>query len=131
MAAVIEFEKTEIALKRFSVKDFRKMMEVGILPEESGWEIIDGKVTDKIKISSRNAGTVRRLNKVLANLVGDQTLISIRNPIHIDDYNEPEPDVALLRRRSDFYKESHPLPQDVLLLIEVSDSTVKYDREVK
>ncbi|MGI8639585.1 MAG: Uma2 family endonuclease [Pyrinomonadaceae bacterium] len=132
MTTVVELEKvSKVAPKRFSVEDFRKMTEAGILPEESGWEIIDGKIIDKIKISSRNAGAVRRLNKVLANLVGNQTLISIRNPIHIDDYNEPEPDIALLKRRSDFYRKGHPLPQDVLLLIEVSDSTIEYDREIK
>ena len=58
-------------------------------------------------------------------------MISIQDPIHIDEYNEPEPDIALLKPRDDFYAESHPTPPDVLLLIEISDSTLNYDREVK
>ncbi len=132
MTLVAEPKKSStVTFKRFCVDDFRKMMEIGILIEESGWEIIDGKIIDKIKISSKNVGTVRKLSKVLANLVGHQMLVSIRNPIHIDKYNEPEPDIALLKPREDFYAESHPLPPDALLLIEVSDSTLGFDREIK
>ena len=132
MTTIFEPEETStVTFKRFCVDDFHKMMEIGVLIEESGWEIIDGKIIDKIKISSKNAGTVTKINKVLANLVGHQVLISIRSPIHIDDYNEPEPDIALLKPREDFYAESHPLPPDVLLLIEVSDSTLGFDREIK
>ncbi len=64
-------------------------------------------------------------------MIGDKAIVSTQNPIHIDDYNEPEPDVALLKPREDFYTKSLPVPSDVLLLIEVSDSTVEYDRNVK
>ena len=132
MTTVTELEKvSRVVPKRFRVEDFRKMTEAGILPEESGWEIIDGAVMEKVKISSRNAGTVRKLHKIFDRLFRKQTLISIRNPIHIDEFNEPEPDIALLKPREDFYAERHPLPEDVLLLIEVSSSTIEYDREIK
>lgn len=132
MTSIAEIEKVpRVATKRFRVEDFRKMTEVGILPEESGWEIIDGRIIDKVKIGSRNAGTVRKLTKTLNDKVGDLVLLSNRNPIHIDEYNEPEPDIALLKPREDFYSESHPTPADVLLLIEVSDLTIRYDSEIK
>ncbi len=117
--------------KRFTTENFRRMTEVGILPEESGWEIIDGAVNEKTSISAGNAGTVRKLSHIFGKLVFGKAIISNRNPIHIDQYNEPEPDIALLVPRKDFYIESHLTPNEVLLLIEVSDSTVEYDRDVK
>jgi len=132
MTTVVELEKTSsVSPKRFRVEDFRKMMEVGILPEESGWEIIDGYLIDKMSIGSKRAGTVNRLNQTLVFLLGGKAVVAVQNPIHIDDYNEPEPDIAMLKPREDFYTESLPAPQDVLLLIEVSDSTLEYDRDIK
>ncbi len=133
MTTNVELEKVSSAIvpKRFRVEDFRRMTEVGILPEESGWEIIDGFLIDKMTIGSRHPSTVKRMNRKLMRLLGDNAIISVQDPIHIDDYNEPEPDIALLKPREDFYAESHPAPQDVLLLVEVSDSTVEYDREIK
>lgn len=107
------------------------MMEAGILPEESGWEIIDGFLIDKMTTGSRHASAVKRLNRILTNLLGNEAIISVQDPIHLDEYNEPEPDIALLKPRADFYAEKHPTPADVLLLVEVSDSTVEYDREIK
>ncbi|CAN5640035.1 MAG: Uma2 family endonuclease [Pyrinomonadaceae bacterium] len=117
--------------KRFRVDEFRKMTEAGILPEESGWEIIDGFLIDRMTIGSKHASIVKRLNKLLAEFLTNQVIISVQDPIHVDDYNEPEPDITLLKPRPDFYAESHPTPSDVLLLIEVSDSTIGYDRGIK
>lgn len=132
MTTVTESEKvSRVVPKRFRVEDFRKMTEAGILPEESGWEIIDGYLIDKMSIGSKHASTVKRLDEILRDQLGKTVNVSVQNPIHLDEYNEPEPDIALLKRRSDFYAESHPLAQDVLLLIEVSDSTVEYDRNIK
>lgn len=132
MTTITELEKVAaVKPKRFRVEEFRKMTEIGILPEESGWEIIDGYLIDKITIGSKHASVVRRLEKFFERSVGDEVIVSGQNPIHIDDYNEPEPDVALLAARADFYAASHPTPQDVLLLVEVSDSTAGYDREIK
>jgi Uma2 family endonuclease len=132
MTTVVQIEKVAPpAPKRFRAEDFRKMTEVGILPEESGWEVIDGFLIDKMSIGSKHAGAVKILSEMLRDLTRTEAIISVQDPIHIDDYNEPEPDIALLKRRNDFYRESHPLPSDVLLLVEVSDSTIEYDREIK
>lgn len=132
MTSVAEVEKVpKVVPKRFRVEDFRKMTEVGILPEESGWEIIDGYLIDKMSIGSKHAGTVKILNRILTIWAEKNAIVSVQDPIHIDEYNEPEPDIALLKPREDFYTKSHPTPADVLLLIEVSDSTVEYDRETK
>ena len=132
MTTVAEVEKvSRVVPKRFRVEDFRRMTEAGILPEESGWEIIDGYLIDKMSIGSKHASTVKRLNRKLTRLFDDKVIISVQDPIHIDEFNEPEPDIMLLKPREDFYAENHPIPQDVLLLIEVSDSTVEYDRKYK
>ncbi len=132
MTTVVQIEKVSPPTpKRFRAEDFRKMTEVGILPEESGWEVIDGYLIDKMSIGSRHAGTVIKIGKFFERLVGNETLVSVQNPIHINEYNEPEPDVALLKPREDFYTNSLPTAPDVLLLVEVSDSTVEYDREIK
>jgi len=133
MTTVTELEKvSRVVPKRFRVEDFRKMTEAGILPEESGWEIIDGYLIDKMSIGSKHASTVKKLNRKLTKLFDEQeAVVSVQDPIHINEFNEPEPDIALLKPREDFYAERHPLPEDVLLLIEVSSSTIEYDREIK
>lgn len=117
--------------RRFSVDEFRRMTEAGILPEESGWEVIDGFLVDKMTIGSRHASVVKRLTAFLYGVLGDRFTVAVQDPIHIDDYNEPEPDIAILKYRADFYAEAHPSPADTLLVIEVSDSTISLDREVK
>lgn len=134
MQAILEAEKIEsspITRKKFRAAEVYKMMEIGILPEESGWELIDGEIIHRVTIGSKHASVVRRLSRILERNFGELFQISGQNPIHIDEYNEPEPDIALLKPREDFYAESHPRPEDVLLVIEISASTVEYDREHK
>ncbi len=122
---------SRIVPKRFRVEDFRRMTEAGILPEESGWEIIDGYLVDKMSIGSKHASVVRRISKLLEKKFGEIIQVSGQNPIYIDEFNEPEPDIALLKPREDFYAESHPTAEDILLVIEVSNSTIEYDRDIK
>lgn len=134
MTMITEIEKIPnppLMRKKFRTNEVYQMIRIGILPEESGWELIDGEIIQKMPTGSKHAGTVKRLNRILTNLFTDDAIISIQDPIHIDEHNEPEPDVALLKPRDDFYEENHPKPEDVLLLIEVSDSTLEYDRETK
>lgn len=134
MTTVVEVEKIVIpplTRKKFCTDEVYKMMEIGILPEESGWELINGEIIHRMTIGSKHASVVRRLEKYLERNFGDRAIVSVQDPIHIDKHNEPEPDIALLRPRDDFYADNHPTPEDVLLLIEVADSTVEYDREIK
>ncbi len=134
METVLDVEKTfpaAIVRKKFRTDEVYKMIKVGILPEESGWELIRGEIVRRKSIGSKHVGTVIKLGKILERIVGNEVLVSSQNPVHLDEYNEPEPDITLLKPRDDFYTESLPTPADVLLLIEVSDSTVEYDRETK
>jgi Uma2 family endonuclease len=124
-------KRAAIIPKRFTVEEFQRMTETGILPEESGWEIIDGYILDKMSIGSKHASVVKRLNRRLTLMFSGEAVVSVQDPIYIDRYNQPEPDIALLKPREDFYEQGHARPADVLLLIEVSDSTVESDREIK
>lgn len=116
---------------KFTTDEYQKMTQLGILPEESGWEIINGEVIRRMSIGSKHAGIVKKINRILTAKFGGKFIISVQDPIHLDEYNEPEPEVAVLQFREDFYTESHPTPDDVLVAIEVSDTTIRYDREVK
>ena len=135
MQTASDIEKPEstppITRKKFRADEVYKMTHIGILPEESGWELIDGEIIHRMTVGSRHASIVKRLNRIFTDLRGKAAIISVQDPIHIDEYNEPEPDIALLKPREDFYAENHPQPEDVLLLVEVSDSTVEYDRDHK
>jgi len=115
---------------RFSVEDYEQMIEFGILTENDRVELIHGEIIDKALISDQHAACVKRLNRLLSRRVGDSALLSIQNPIRLTD-SEPEPDVALLQPREDFYASGKPQPPDILLLIEVADTTLDYDRDVK
>jgi len=121
----------QVERQRFTVEDYYKMAEAGILKPEDRVELINGEIIKMSLIKSQHAGHVTRLNTVLSKILGDLAIISVQNPIRIDNFSEPEPDIALLKLASHFYIESHPEPKDVFLLIEVADSTLRYDQKVK
>lgn len=107
------------------------MAEAGILSEDDRVELIEGEIVEISPIGSHHAACVKRLNSLLTSHMGNVAIVSVQDPIRLDDYSEPEPDIALLRRRDDFYAGAHPSPADVLLVVEVADSSVEYDRSVK
>ncbi len=115
----------------FSVADYVRMTEAGILAEDDRVELIEGDVVHMPPVGSQHAAPVKRLNLFLGRRVGDRALLSVQDPIRLDDFSEPEPDIALLRPRDDFYAAAHPGANDVLLLIEVSDTSARFDRSVK
>ncbi|MGI8670843.1 MAG: Uma2 family endonuclease, partial [Aridibacter sp.] len=117
--------------KLFTSDEVHRMMAIGILPEESGWELINGEIIHRMTIGSKHAGTVKRINLVLTKLLADDFIIGVQDPIQINQRNEPEPDISILKMRDDFYVEKHPQASDILLVVEVSDSTLKFDRETK
>jgi len=116
---------------RLMVIDDQRMGDLGILAEDTHVELIEGELFDMAPMSSLHAGTVSYLIRLLTRSVGDQSVVWVQNPVALGENSEPEPDVALLRPRADFYKTRHPHAGDVLLMIEVADSSLRYDREVK
>lgn len=107
------------------------MAETGILSEDDRIELIEGEIVEMSPIGSRHAACVNRLNTLLSRQVGQSFIVSVQNPIVVGDYSEPESDLAVLRWREDFYARELPRAADVLLVIEVADSSVEADRGVK
>ena len=116
---------------RFSVKAYYRMAETGILPPDARVELLDGRIIDMSPIGPAHGGTVKRLSRIFNTKANGRWLVSTQDPVRLDDHSEPEPDVALLKPAPDDYKRRHPLPDDVFLLVEISDTTLEYDREVK
>jgi Uma2 family endonuclease len=121
----------QVEKRAFSVREYYRMAEAGILSEGDRVELIEGEVIKMSPIGVRHAACVKRLNALLNRRFSRRFTISVQDPIRLDDYSEPEPDVVLLKRREDFYSQSHPAADDVLLIIEVADTSVEYDRGVK
>jgi Uma2 family endonuclease len=116
---------------RLSVADYHRMGEAGILGPNMRCELIEGEIIDMSPIGSRHAGVVRMLSERLTHATKTQAVVSTQAPVILSDLSEPEPDIALLKPRSDFYKKEHPHPKDVLLIIEVADASLRYDRDTK
>lgn len=117
---------------RFTVEEYHRMAEAGILGEDDRVELLEGEIVDMPPIGSEHAGTVNRtLAHLFAVLPPGRCLVSVQNPLRLDARNEPVPDLLCLRPRQDAYTRSHPGPEDVLLLIEVMQSSRDYDRRVK
>lgn len=116
---------------RFTVEDFYRMADAGILGADDRVELIDGEVVEMNPIGSRHAASVSRLNRLLLGLVADRAIVRVQDPVRLSDLSEPQPDLALLKFREDFYAKGHPTPDDVLLLIEVSDSSLAFDQGTK
>jgi Uma2 family endonuclease len=125
----VETEAQEIVRRRFTVHDYHRMGEAGILHEDDRVELIEGEIVEMAAIGTRHFACVNRLTQILVRGVGDAAVVSVQNPVRLDEHTEPQPDLTVLRVRD--YRQSLPMPEDVLLLIEVSDTTLSYDRGVK
>ena len=115
----------------FTVDEYHKMAEVGLLKEDDRVELIDGEIVEMPPIGPEHVGNVNWFTDVFAQLFGGHAQLSIQNPVRLGLRVEPQPDVMLLRRRADYYRTSLPEPPDVLLLVEVAHSSLDYDRKTK
>jgi hypothetical protein len=122
---------TVLERRLFTRQEYHTMAQAGILAEDDPVELLDGEIVRKTPSGPSHAGVVKRLNKLLSRLVGEAAIVSVQDPLALDEHSEPEPDVMLLRPRADFYADSHPTGADVLLAIEVADTSLEADREVK
>lgn len=120
-----------IAPRRFTVDEYYRMGQSGILGEDERVELIEGEIIEMTPIGSPHASHVTRLSRKLTLHAGESALVAVQNPVRLSDFSEPEPDIALLRPRDDFYRDAHPGPADVFLIIEVSDTSLAYDRDTK
>ena len=116
---------------RFTVKEYYRMAETGVLPRDARVELLNGEIVDMSPIGPSHAGMVNRLNRMFAKHARDRWMVSMQNPLRLDDQSEPEPDFMLLKPSADDYSGRHPQPEDVFLLVEVADASLEYDREEK
>ena len=124
----IQIEPTR---RRISVDEYYAMAEAGILGRDERVELIDGEIITMSPIGNEHAASVDTGTHFLSRLVGDKVIVRVQSHVRLDDHHQPEPDLTLLEWRDDFYRYTSPGPDDVLLIIEVSDSSLSYDRNVK
>ena len=118
--------------RRFDVDAYYRMAEAGVLGGAHRVELIDGEIIDMAAIGSPHAAVANRLARHFTRALRDETaLVNVQSPLRLDMYNEPEPDLMILWPRADDYRASHPGSADVLLLAEVSETSLAYDRAVK
>ncbi|NWG21267.1 MAG: Uma2 family endonuclease [Chloroflexi bacterium] len=121
----------QIARWQFTVDDYHRMQAAGILTEDDRVELIDGEVRRMSPIGPLHAAIVKRLNTLLMPHMGTLMLISLQDPIQLNDVSEPEPDIAILRYDASYYAQHHPTPEAVLFVTEVADTLLDYDRDEK
>jgi len=114
-----------------NLDEWRRLGEANIFPPESRLELINGEILDMAPIGSNHAGHLKRINNLLSILVAGKAIVSVQDPLQLGDLSEPEPDFMLLKPNADFYSSRHPNADDVLLLIEVADTSLKFDQNQK
>jgi Uma2 family endonuclease len=120
----------QVQRRLFTVEEYHRMAEAGILSEDDRVELIEGELVTMSPIGSRHAACVARLTALLFPVEG-RGILWVQNPIRLGARSEPQPDVTLLRYRPDFYASAHPGPEDVLLVVEVAETSADADRSLK
>jgi Uma2 family endonuclease len=117
----------DVVSKRFSVDEFQRMAEAGVFEEDDRLELLDGEIIQMNPVGRRHVATVNRLTRLFARLLANRVLISVQNPLVLDQHAEPQPDLVLLRPRADDYERALPAGADAYLVVEVADTTLAYD----
>jgi Uma2 family endonuclease len=122
---------TLIKRRQFTVYDYHRMGKAGILLEDDRVELIYGEILAMSPIGNPHNAAVDRANRALVQTLGDHAIVRVQGSVQLDMYNEPQPDIVLLKPRDDFYAVGGAKPSDILLIIEMADSSLKFDRRVK
>jgi Uma2 family endonuclease len=122
---------TEVMKRLINVDEYYKMAEVGILKPGDRVELINGEIYEMSPIGSRHGSVVKKLAMILNEIFKGEAVIGIQDPVRLDESNEPEPDISILKYRADFYSQAHPGAHDILAIIEVADSSLRHDKQVK
>jgi Uma2 family endonuclease len=116
---------------RISVEHYYRMAEADLFAPDERVELIDGEIVDMPPMGSRRAGKLSRLAAILSAAVGERGIVRVQLPLRLDAWSEPQPDIVVVRPRADYYEQQHPSPADTLLAIELSNTTLQFDRDVK
>jgi Uma2 family endonuclease len=114
---------------RITVDEYERMVDSGALTENERVELIRGEIVPKMPIGPKHAACLKRLIRLLSRRLGDSAIVGSQDPVRLID-SEPEPDISLVRPRSDFYASGHPRPDDIFLITEVADSSLDDDRNI-
>lgn len=121
----------QLQRRTFTVDDYHRMLNAGILTEDDRVELVCGEIVTMAPIGTRHASCVKGLNQLLTEGLGRRVVLGIQDPVIVGEHSEPQPDISVLRPRKDRYAQAHPTAADIFLLIEVSDTTLPYDRDIK
>lgn len=120
-----------VVRKRFTTQEYEQIAAAGVFAEDDRVELLEGEIVEMSPIGPSHSACIDRLNRLLQRQVKDAAIVRVQSPVRLGQHSEPQPDVSLLQPRDDFYAGGHPEPEDVLLLIEVADSSLSYDRDLK
>ena len=123
--------ETVLDIYRWTVEDYHRLVEARILDEDSRVELLNGQIVQMSPIGKLHAACVDRLSDLFRDILGKSVIIRVQNPIIPDAHSEPEPDLSILKRKANFYADGHPRPEDILLIVEVADTTLEKDRTTK
>ena len=129
--SVQKARSVQVNRRSFTVAEYERMGQFGIFSEDDRVELVCGEIIEMSPIGERHAACVDFLTQLITLRLRRGAIVRVQNPIRLDDYSEPQPDIAVLKPRDDFYRHAHPRPEDVLVVIEVSDSTLELDQKVK
>ena len=121
----------QLQRRLFTTDEFFQMVAAGILTKDDRVELIEGEIVEMPPIGSQHAGVLNRFVKLFKPVIDTEAVLAFQNPLRLSGDSAPQPDVAVLRLRNDYYTDSHPEPEDVLLLIEIADSSLLSDQRVK
>lgn len=121
----------QLEKRYFNVDEYYRMARAGVLKPDDRLELLEGKIIKMAPIGSPHAACVSRLDDLLSSLDRRKMMVRVQNPVRLDDFSEPVPDLVLLKPRKDYYASRHPVPSDVFLVIEVADTSMPSDRHVK
>jgi Uma2 family endonuclease len=123
--------QTEVTKKLFTLDEYYRMAEAGIFDPDSRFELIEGEIVEMSRVGNHHIACVNRANAVFATTLAGKAIVSVQNPLPLSNYTEPKPDIVLLKPRADYYLEKRLAPEDTYLVIEISDTTLRYDRDRK
>jgi Uma2 family endonuclease len=119
------------AKHRISVEEYYRMAETGVLEPDARVELLDGEIIDMSPIGPFHGGVTKSLNRIFSSGARDRWIVAVQDPVRLDDHSEPQPDLMLLKPSLDSYRKRHPRPDEVFLLVEISDTSLEKDLEKK
>ena len=120
-----------VTRRRLTADEFERMAEIGILHEDDHVELLDGELIQMAAMGGPHVACVARLNRRFDRAVGERAIVFVQSSIRLSNYSEPEPDIVLARYHDDFFASGLPRAEDILLIVEVADTTLRHDRTVK